>query len=78
MDDRRSVVIDDHAHLERLTAPSRADEHRDVGVIGFEASPVVSQCVEHVVIGDTVLAGARLDVDHFRTLVTAHQDVNMC
>jgi hypothetical protein len=27
---------------------------------------VVSQCVEHVVIGDTVLAGARLDVHPVR------------
>ena len=36
--------------------------HRHVGVVGLEGSPMMSQGVEHVVVGDTVLAGARLDV----------------
>jgi hypothetical protein len=38
---------------------------------------VVSQCVEHVVIGDTVLAGARLDVHPVR-LRTGPRVVNTC
>ncbi len=62
MDDRNAVGIIDNTDLHRSTVRRRADEHRDVGIIGFEASPMVSQCVKHVVIGDTVLAGARLDV----------------
>ena len=61
MDDRNAVGIIDNTNLQRLTVRGRSDEHRDVGIIGLESSPVVSQCVEHVVIGDTVLAGARLD-----------------
>jgi hypothetical protein len=38
---------------------------------------VVSQCVEHVVIGDTVLADARLDV-HLVRLRTGLPIVNIC
>jgi hypothetical protein len=33
------------------------------GFVGLECSPVVSKCVEHVVVSDTVLGGARLDVN---------------
>ena len=33
----------------RFASRGRADEHRDVRVVGLERSPVVSQCVEHVV-----------------------------
>jgi hypothetical protein len=62
MDDRNAIGVIDNTDLQRLTLRGRSDEHRDVGIIGFEASPVVSQSMEHVVIGDTVLAGARLDV----------------
>jgi hypothetical protein len=77
MDDRYAVVIIDNTNLERFTVRGRSDEHRDVGVVGFEASPVVSQCVEHVVVGDTVLAGARLDV-HLLRLRTGTRIVNIC
>lgn len=77
MDDRNAVGIIDNANLQRLTVRGRSDEHRDVGIVGLEASPVVSQCVEHVVIGDTVLAGARLDV-HCVRLRGGHPVVNMC
>ncbi len=66
MDDRNAVGVIDNTNLQRLTDRGRSDEHRDVGIVGLEASPVVSQCVEHVVIGDTVLAGARLDVHSVR------------
>jgi hypothetical protein len=38
---------------------------------------VMSECMEHVVIGDTVLAGARLDV-HFHRLRRRLAFVNMC
>jgi hypothetical protein len=37
---------------------------------------VVSECMEHVVIGDTVLAGARLDV-HLLRLRTTRARVNI-
>ena len=66
MDDRDTVSIIDHSDLQRLAGRGRSDEHRDVGIIGVEASPVVSQCMEHVVVRDTVLAGARLDVHPVR------------
>ena len=56
MDDRDTVGIIDNTNLQRLTVRGRSDEHRDVGIIGLEASPVVSKCMEHVVFGDTVLA----------------------
>ena len=62
MDNRDDIGIIDDAELHRLTSRGGSDEHRHVGIVGLEASPVVSQCVEHVVIGDTVLAGAHLDV----------------
>jgi hypothetical protein len=77
MDDRDAVGIIDDADLQRFTVRGRADERRDVGIIGLEASPVVSQCVEHVVIGDTVLAGARLDVHPVRLRIGPHI-VNIC
>ena len=54
-----------------------ADEHRHVGIVGLEASPVVSQRVEHVVIGDNVLAGARLDVHPVRLRIGLRV-VNIC
>jgi hypothetical protein len=77
MDDRNAIGVIDNTDLQRLTLRGRSDEHRDVGIIGFEASPVVSQSMEHVVIGDTVLSGARLDV-HFPRLRHAPTTVNMC
>ena len=66
MDDRDTIGVIDDADLQRLAVRGRSDEHRDVGIVGLEASPVVSQCMEHVVIGDTVLAGACLDVHPVR------------
>ena len=77
MDDRNTIGVIDNTDLQRLTLRGRSDEHRDVGIIGFEASPVVSQRMEHVVIGDTVLAGARLDVHPVR-LRTGLVIVNIC
>jgi len=77
MDDCGAIGIIDNANLQRLTVRRRSDEHRDGGIIRLEASPVVSECVEHVVIGDTVLAGARLDV-HLVRLRTGLEIVNIC
>jgi hypothetical protein len=77
MDDRNTIGVIDNTDLQRLTLRGRSDEHRDVGIIGFEASPVVSQSMEHVVIGDIVLAGARLDV-HPSRLPIGPPVVNIC
>jgi hypothetical protein len=77
MNDRDAIGIIDNTNLQRLAVRGRSDEHRDVGIVGLEAAPVVSQCVEHVVIGDTVLAGARLDV-HPARLRIGSPDVNIC
>lgn len=76
MDDRDTLGVVDDTNLQWPTGCGWSDEHRDVGIIGFEASPVVSECVEHVVIGDTVLAGARLDV-HFVRLRVGSPLVNI-
>lgn len=77
MEDRDAVGIIDNTNLQRLTVRGWSNEHRDVGIVRLEASPVVSECVEHVVIGDIVLAGARLDV-HLLRLRTEQKNVNMC
>lgn len=77
MNDRNTTGIVDNTNLQQLTVRRWSDEHRDVGIVGLEASPVVSQGVEHVVIGDTVLAGARLDVHSVR-LRTSAAIVNIC
>ena len=62
MDHRRPFVVGDHADLDRFGAGGGADEHRDSVVVGLESSPMMSKCVQHVVVADTVLPGARLDV----------------
>jgi len=77
MDDRNAVGVIDDTDLQRLTVRGRSDEHRDVGIVGLEPSPVVSQCMEHVVIRDTVLAGARLDVHPVRLRIGL-RIVNIC
>ena len=77
MDDRRSTVIDDYTHLERLAALRRADEHRDVRIIGLVRLPVVPERVEHVVVRDAVPASRRLDV-HDNSLRRSTAIVNTC
>jgi hypothetical protein len=42
VDDRDAIRVIDDADLHGLAVLRRSDEHRDVGIIGFEASPVVS------------------------------------
>ena len=78
MDHRCPLLIVDDADLERLRIPGGTDVHRDGWVVGLERLPVVAECVEHVVVADTVLAGACLDVDHFGTLPTSTRFVNIC
>jgi hypothetical protein len=79
MDDRNAIAIGivDDTDFRRLTIRRWSDEHRDVRIISLEASPVVSECMQHVVIGDTVLAGAGLDV-HLPRLRTKSTIVNIC
>jgi hypothetical protein len=62
MDDCLAIIIDDHTNLQRLAGARGADEHRDRLVVRCEGDEVVSVGVEHVVVVDAVLAGARLDV----------------
>jgi hypothetical protein len=62
MDDRLAVGVDDDSDLERGSVTTRADEHRHVTVIGCDCSPVMSVRMQHVVVSDTVLAGACLDI----------------
>ena len=77
MDHRSAVVVGDDTDLQRLSARRRADEHRDRVIVSLEGSPVMSKGVEHVVVGDTVLASARLDV-HFSRVATNGMTVNTC
>ena len=77
MNDRDAKGIIDDTNLQRITRRGRSDEHRDIGIVGLEAPPMMSECMEHVVIGDTVLAGARLDV-RFHSLRRRAARVNMC
>ena len=62
MNDRDTLIISNHSHFERDSVCRRPDEHGYIRIIGLERSPVMSYCVQHVVVGDTVLAGARLNV----------------
>lgn len=77
MDNGNAIGIVDDTNLQRLTVHGWSGEHRDVGIIGREAPPVVSNCMAHVVVGDTVLAGARLDVHRVR-LRSIERIVNRC
>jgi hypothetical protein len=64
MDDGDSLVIIDNTRLKWFGGCRRADVHRDGRIVGLERSPVVAHRVQHVEVGETVLAGARLDVHH--------------
>lgn len=77
MDDLEAIGVIDDADLQGFAARGRSDEHGDVGIVGLEPPPVVSQCMEHVVIGDTVLGGARLDVHPVRLRI-GPRIVNIC
>lgn len=75
VDDCHAFGIIDDSDFQRLSVCGWSNEHRDLGMVRLECSPVMSECVDHVVIGDTVLAGARLDV-HLFTLRTDVTIVN--
>jgi|CXWL01.1.fsa_nt_gi hypothetical protein len=77
MDDRFAFVIENDSNLERRAVSTWSNEHRHRRVVGREGSPVVSVGVDHVVIRDTVLSSARLDV-HFDTLQDFTDPVNRC
>lgn len=62
MDDRGPVVVNHDANLDGGAGTGWADEHRDGRVVSLEGSPVMAHSVQHVLVGDTVLAGACLDV----------------
>ena len=77
MDDGDPIVIVEHSDFEWLGVGRRTDEHSDVCVVGIERSPVVSECMRHVVVGDTVLAGARLNVQWVGLRIFG-ENVNIC
>jgi hypothetical protein len=43
MDNCYAVVVRDDTDLERLTSSGRTDEHRDLGIVGLEGSPMMSK-----------------------------------
>jgi hypothetical protein len=77
VNDCHTLVVRDHTHLERCRVRRRTDERRHVGIVGLERSPVMSKSVQHVFVGDTVLAGARSDV-HEDTQRGPNLFVNRC
>ena len=76
MDHRGTLIVSDHADLQRAGAERRSDEHRDRWIIGLERPPVVANRVHHVVVGNTVVASARLDV-HLEIVPTEAAAVNL-
>jgi hypothetical protein len=56
VDDGHALVVLNHTDLQRLSSHRRSDEHRHRRVVGDERSPVMSNCVEHVVVVDAVLS----------------------
>ena len=76
MNNRNSICIVDDPDFKWHSIRGWSDEYCDVRIVGLESSPVVSKCVEHVVIGDTVLAGARLNV-HLLRIWTRSTAVNI-
>ena len=75
MDDGDATGVIDDTNLQRLTVCRGPDEHRDGGITGLKASPMMSECMKHV--ENTVLAGARLDV-HVARLRPERSIVNIC
>ncbi len=65
MDDGRSVLICYHPNLQWSGCCGWSDEHGGRRVVGLERSPMMLKCVQHVLVRDTVLACARLDVHGF-------------
>jgi hypothetical protein len=57
VDDGHTLVVLDDTNLQRFAVAGRPDEHRDRRVVGLKGSPVMSNCVDHVVVVDIVLSG---------------------
>lgn len=77
MDHCHTVVVVHDTDLERVSRPGWSNEHRDRRVVGLEGSPVVSECVGHVVVVDVVPACAWLNV-HTPSLRNDLDNVNTC
>ena len=77
MDHGHALIILNHADLQRFADRGRPDEHCDCRMVGFECSPVMSKCVEHVIVCDAVLAGCGLDV-HSHSVRSSEEIVNIC
>ena len=53
MNNRNSICIVDDPDFKWHSIRGWSDEYCDVRIVGLESSPVVSKCVEHVVIEGT-------------------------
>lgn len=65
MNNGKSFIVVGDSNLERLAGSRWADLHRDGRVVGFERPPMVAHGMEHVIVRDTVLAGACFDAHSF-------------
>jgi len=54
VDGCHAIVVSDNTNFQRLTRVGRADEHGDCFIVGLERSPVMSNCVDHVVVVDAM------------------------
>jgi len=57
VDDGHALVVFHDTNLQRFAVTGRPDEHRDRRVVGLKGSPVMSNCMDHVVVVDAVLSG---------------------
>ncbi len=62
MNDRFTLIIADDPNLKRLRRPRRADIDHHVWIIRIVGPPVVSNCMQHVIIEDTVFSSTSFDV----------------
>ncbi|WP_420435487.1 hypothetical protein [Candidatus Poriferisocius sp.] len=69
MDENRISGTTNHDDFEGLNTHGRPDIYRNRSVVSAVGGPVVLQCVLHVFVGDTVLAGARHDVSRAKVVV---------
>jgi hypothetical protein len=77
MDHGDARIVLNHADLQRFASHRRPYEHRDRRIVGFECSPVMSNCMKHVIVCDAVLARSWLDV-HDQSVRLTNEIVNIC
>ncbi len=77
VDDGDALSVFDHTNLQRFTSSRRPNEHRDRRIVGLEGSPVMSNCVGHVIVVDAVLSCCGLDV-HDNRLRQVEPSVTIC